>query len=67
MSFRSFHTSSFNIFYQNIRGFRTKLAYLKTNFYIFGSNDNFVLTEILLSSDISNSELGFNLSCWQKY
>lgn len=47
------------IYYQNVRGLRTKLLNLHTNF-ILSSYDAYVLTETWLSNDISNAELGFD-------
>jgi len=51
--------SGINIFYQNVRGLRTKLAPLKTNLQTFGNYDVIILTETWLYPSISNSELGF--------
>ncbi|KAF0702361.1 Uncharacterized protein FWK35_00037545, partial [Aphis craccivora] len=48
-----------NIYYQNVRGLRTKLLNLHTNF-ILSSYDSCVLTETWLSDEISNPELGFH-------
>jgi len=49
----------FNIYYQNVRGLRSKLFNLRTNFILL-SYDAYILTETWLSDDISNSELGFD-------
>jgi len=49
----------FNIYYQNVSGLRSKLFNLRTNFILL-SYDAYILTEIWLSDDISNSELGFD-------
>jgi len=48
-----------NIYYQNVRGLRTKLLNLHTNF-ILSSYDSCVLTETWLSDEISNAELSFD-------
>lgn len=50
--------SNINIFYQNVRGLRTKLIPLKTNFQTFGNYDIIILTETWLCPSITNSELG---------
>eukprot|EP00102_Acyrthosiphon_pisum_P011327 XP_008180017.1 PREDICTED: RNA-directed DNA polymerase from mobile element jockey-like [Acyrthosiphon pisum] len=46
----------FKIYYQNVRGLRSKLFNLRTNFILL-SYDACILTETWLSDDISNSEL----------
>ncbi|KAL4088880.1 hypothetical protein QTP88_023964 [Uroleucon formosanum] len=50
---------SVKIYYQNVRGLRTKLLNLHTNF-ILSFYDAYVLTETWLSNDIANAELGFD-------
>lgn len=48
-----------NIYYQNVRGLRSKLLNLRTNFILL-SYDAYILTETWLSDDIDNSELCFD-------
>jgi hypothetical protein len=50
-------TFNLNIFYQNVRGLRTKFIPLKTIFLTFGNYDIIILTGTWLSPAISNSEL----------
>lgn len=45
------------LYYQNVRGLRTKLHSLHTNFVLL-SYDIFILTETWLTSDITDAELG---------
>lgn len=47
------------MYYQNVRGLRTKLFNLRTNF-ILSSYDAYILIETWLSDDISNAELRFD-------
>jgi len=49
----------FKVYYQNVRGLRSKLFNLRTNFILL-SYDAYILTETWLSDDISNSELCFD-------
>jgi hypothetical protein len=56
------NTNSFlnlNIFYQNVRGLRSKFDLVKANFPVFGDYDVVILSETWLIPDITNSELGF--------
>jgi len=50
--------STFSIFYQNVRGLRTKLTNIKEVIPLFHSYDVIVLTETWLNPDILSSELG---------
>jgi len=50
--------SNLNIYYQNVRGFRTKLVNLRSSLPLMLSYDILILTETWLISDISDSELG---------
>lgn len=52
--------SKLKIFYQNVRGLKTKLVSLRCSFPLFHFYDVIILTETWLSPDISDSELGFN-------
>jgi len=47
------------IFYQNVRGLKTKLVSLRSSFPMFHFYDIIILTETWLTPDISDSELGF--------
>jgi len=47
------------IFYQNVRGLKTKLVSLRCSFPLFNFYDIIILTETWLTSEISDSELGF--------
>lgn len=47
------------IFYQNVRGLKTKLVSLRCSFPMFHFYDIIILTETWLTPDISDSELGF--------
>lgn len=49
--------SFLKLYYQNVRGLRTKLQSLHTNFVLL-TYDIFILTETWLNSDMSNAELG---------
>jgi len=48
-----------NLYYQNVRGLRSKLFNLHSNFVLL-SYDIFLLTETWLSNDINNAELNFS-------
>lgn len=48
-----------NFYYQNVRGLRSKLFNLHSNFVLL-SYDIFLLTETWLSDDINNAELNFS-------
>lgn len=50
--------STLNLFYQNVRGLRTKLTNLKSIIPLFHSYDVIILTETWLHPDILSSELG---------
>jgi len=51
--------SNLKIFYQNVRGLKTKLINIRCAFPIFFIYDVIVLTETWLSPDIKDAELGF--------
>lgn len=51
--------SNLKIFYQNVRGLKTKLLNIRCAFPMFSTYDIIVLTETWLSPDIENAELGF--------
>lgn len=48
-----------SIYYQNVRGLRTKLSNLHTNF-VLSTHDVYILTETWLSKEISDAELGLD-------
>ena len=52
--------SNLKIYYQNVRGIRTKLFDLRCSVPMFLSYDIIILTETWLSPDITDGELGFN-------
>lgn len=52
--------SNLKIFYQNVRGLKTKLVNLRCPFPMFNFYDVIILTETWLTPDISDSELGFH-------
>lgn len=54
----TFLMSNLNIYYQNVRGLRTKLVNLRSSLPLMLSYDILILTETWLISDISDSELG---------
>jgi hypothetical protein len=47
------------IYYQNVRGFRTKLPLIHTNIVLL-SYEVFILTDTWLTENFSNAELGLN-------
>lgn len=49
-----------NIFYQNVRGLKTKLNELRHNLSTFDTYEIIVLTETWLFADIDDSELGLS-------
>jgi len=51
--------SNLKIFYQNVRGLKTKLVNLRCSFPLFYFYDVIILTETWLTPNIDNSELGF--------
>lgn len=51
--------STINVYYQNVRGLRTKLKHLTTGIPT-NNADIYALTETWLNEDIYDSELGFN-------
>jgi len=52
--------SNLKIFYQNVRGLKTKLVNLRCSFSMFNFYDVIILTDTWLTPDISDSELGFH-------
>lgn len=52
--------SNLKIFYQNVRGLKTKLVNLRCSFPIFNFYDVIILTQTWLKPDISDSELCFH-------
>lgn len=53
------NNKTFNGYYQNVRGLRTKLNTLRLNIYDLDF-DYFFLTETWLYSDVNDNELGFH-------
>lgn len=47
------------VFYQNVRGLKTKLVSLRCSFPMFSFYDIIIFTETWLTPDISDNELGF--------